>query len=114
MKKYNSFKSNKELLYNYKLRSAQNPIECAFGGLKASCHVLTKKIHLKSETVAELIYYGCFILRNFCERQNVYSDEEQVKIQTELLRTNKDIFKSLPDLFFSWVNTLKECTSDQI
>lgn len=37
-------------------------------------------------------------------KDNVYIGEEQVKVQMELIRTNKETFKNLPDLIFSFVD----------
>lgn len=37
-------------------------------------------------------------------KDNVYIGEEQVKVQMELIRINKETFKNLPDLIFSFVD----------
>ena len=103
MKEYNSCKSNEEVVFNTMLRSARNPIECAFGRLKARWRILTKKLDLKLETIPTVIY-ACFILHNFCERHNSYIDEDQVKIQLDLLRKNEKTFKNLPDPNFSCID----------
>ena len=47
------------------------------------------------------IIYACFVLHNFCERYSVYINEEQVKIQLGLLKTNETQFKNLDDPIFS-------------
>ena len=54
------------------------------------------------------IIYACFVLHNFCEWYSVYINEEQVKTQTELLKTNKTQFKNLADPIFSYVEGEKE------
>ena len=80
------------------LRSARNPIECAYGRLKARWQVLTKKMDFKLDKIPKIIH-ACFILHNFCERHNVYVDEEQVKIQIELSKEKEH--KNVPDPIFS-------------
>ena len=84
------------------VRSARNPIECAFGRLKARWQVLTKKMDFKLEKIPT-ITYACFVLHNFCERRSVYINEEQVKTQLEVLKTNETQFKNLADPIFSCI-----------
>ena len=62
------------------LRSARNPIECAFGRLKARWQVLTRKIDLKI-TAVPIVVYACFVLHNFCEKNKRYVDEDLVHEQ---------------------------------
>ena len=81
------------------LRSARNPIECAFGRLKARWQVLTKKLDFKLEKIPTIIYV-CFVLHNFCERYSVYINEEQVKTQLELLKTDETKFKNVTNPTF--------------
>ena len=54
------------------------------------------------------IIYACFVLHNFCERYSVSINEEQVKTQLELLKTNKTQFKNLADPIFSYVEGEEE------
>ena len=56
MKKYEHCSNNSEVIFNNMLRSAQNPIECAFGRLKARWAILTRKIDLKLEAIPTVIY----------------------------------------------------------
>ena len=98
MKEYASCKTNEEVVFNNLLRSARNPIECAYGRLKARWQVLAKKIDFKLDKIPTIIH-ACFILHNFCERHNVYVDEDQVKIQIELSKQNEN--KNTPDPIFS-------------
>ena len=100
MKEYTSCKSDEEVVFNNMLRSARNPIECAYGRLKARWQILTKKIDIKLDNIPTLVY-ACFILHNFCERHSIYVDEEQVKVQMELMERNEKSFKNLPDPIFS-------------
>ena len=74
MKRYSTCKKNEEVIFNSMLRTARNPIECAFGRLKARWKILTKKMDLKFEKIPTIIY-ACFILHNFCERY-ICIDEE--------------------------------------
>ena len=43
------------------------------------------------------------MLHNVCERHSVYINEEQVKTQLELLKTNETQFKNLADPIFSCI-----------
>lgn len=43
IKEFDSCKNNAEVVFNSMLRAARNPIECAFGRLKARWRILTKK-----------------------------------------------------------------------
>ena len=61
----------------------------------------------KLEKIPDIIY-ACFVLHNFCERYSVSINEEQVKTQLELLKTNKTQFKNLVDPIFSYVEGEEE------
>ena len=76
MREYSTCKSNEEVVFNAILRSAHNPIQCAFGRLKVRWQVLTKKMDFKLAKLPTLIY-ACFVLHNCCERHSVYINEEQ-------------------------------------
>ena len=80
----------------------RNPIQCAFGRLKARWQVLTKEMDFRLENIPTIIY-TCFALHNFCERSSVYINEEQEKTQMELLKPNEAQFKNLADPIFSCV-----------
>ena len=69
MKEYQSCKTNSEVLFNNMLREACNPIECAFGHLKARWSILTRKMDLKLENIP-IVVMACFVLHNFCEWHN--------------------------------------------
>ena len=47
MKEYTSPQSNKEVIFNNMFRSSQNPVESAFGGLKARWQILNKRINMQ-------------------------------------------------------------------
>ena len=67
MKECYTCQNNEQVVFNNLLRSARNPIECAFGRLKARWAVLTKKIDFKLEKVP-IVVYACFVLHNYCEQ----------------------------------------------
>lgn len=100
MKEYLHCINNEEVIFNNILRSARNPIECAFGRLKARWSILTRKMDLKLENIPTVIY-ACFVLHNFCEREKSYVDLEQVQIQMELLKSNEEHYINKPDPIFS-------------
>lgn len=77
MKEFASPNNNKEVIFNDMLRSARNPIECAFGRLKARWQILNKRIDLGLVSVPNLVY-ACFVLHNFCERHGVSLEDEAV------------------------------------
>ena len=78
MKEYQSCKYNEEMLFNNILRSARNPIECAFGRLKARWSILTRKMDLNLTSIPTVVL-ACFVLHNFCEINNDHIDAELVK-----------------------------------
>lgn len=78
MKEFPSTHSNEEVIFNNMLRSARNPIECAFGRLKARWQILNKRIDMGLTFVPEIIY-ACFVLHNFCEIQGVNIDDDVVQ-----------------------------------
>ena len=82
------------------LRSARNPIECAFGRLKARWGFLTRKIDLKLDLVPAAIY-ACFVLHNICEQQIYYLDPQLVQNQEYLLEHKQQEAKNIPDHVFS-------------
>ena len=79
MKERESCKSNAQTVFNSMLRKEQNPIECAYGLLKARCGILNKKIDFKLESIPTVIL-TCFALHNFCERNKKGVDEDIFEI----------------------------------
>ena len=73
MKELHTCSSNAEVVFNKLLRSARNPVECAFARLKASWSILTWKMNLKLDNIPTVIY-TCFVLHNFCEYHSTYVD----------------------------------------
>ena len=70
------------------LRSARNPIECAFGQLKARWDKLNTKMDIKLDLVPTIIY-AFFVLHNYCEKNNMYVDENLVECQIEYIKENE-------------------------
>ena len=60
--------TNGQVVFNDLLRSARNPIECAFGRLEIRWSILKKKINLKLSSVQATVY-ACCALHNYCERR---------------------------------------------
>ncbi len=98
LKEYDSCENNEKVIFNNMLRSARNPIECAFGRLKARWQVLTKKIDLKITSVP-IVVYACFVLHNFCERRRSYLDDDMVRDQVQAAKTTHG--DSLPGSVYS-------------
>ena len=80
MKKHESGKSNAQTVFNNMLREARNPIECAYGRLKARWGILNKKIDFKLESIPTIIL-TCFALPNCCERNKKGVDEDLFQSQ---------------------------------
>ena len=100
MKEYERCTSDAEVIFNNMLRAARNPIECAFGRLKARWSILTRTIDLKLEVVP-FVVYACFVLHNLCEFHNSYIDEELVRKQQEHIAKNEREHKNTPDPIYS-------------
>ena len=80
MKEYPHARTNEEVIFNNMLRSARNPIECAFGRLKARWQILNKRIDMGLVFVPSVVY-ACFVLHNFCEMQNMTTEDDAVARQ---------------------------------
>ena len=80
MKEYPNPRSNEEVIFNTMLRSCRNPIECAFGRLKARWQILNKRIDLGLSFVPTVIY-ACFVLHNFCEKHGMTVEDDDVARQ---------------------------------
>ena len=100
MKEYETCASNTQVIFNSILRSARNPVECAFGRLKCRWRFLTKPIDLKLDFLPVAIY-ACFVLHNFCEQNNSFVDQELVHQQCEVQRNNQQQTINVPDPVFS-------------
>ena len=100
MKEYKSCKTNSQVIFNNLLREARNPIECAFGRLKARWSILTRKMDLKLETIP-VVVMACFVLHNYCEIHNDNIDMGVVKAQMEWNKSEDILHKNIPDPVYS-------------
>ena len=66
MKEFNNCTETKHVLFNNKLRTTRNQIECAFGRLKSRWKILNRAADVDINFAVKLVY-ACFILHNFCE-----------------------------------------------
>ena len=103
MKEYDTCQNNEQVVFNNLLRSARNPIECAFGRLKARWAVLIKKIDLKLEKVP-MVVYACFVLHNYCEQYSSYINEDIIASQIQHAKANEET-TNLPDPVYSCNNS---------
>ena len=101
MKELDTCSTNTEVVSNNLLRSARNPVECAFGRLKARWSILTRKVDLKLDNIPTVIY-PCFVLHNFCKYHNTYVDEDLVKLQIEVAKRNNEGIDNAPDPVYSY------------
>lgn len=80
MKEYaNSGSSRQEQYFGYRLCSARNVIECAFGHLKARFAILKRAMDINMDDLPFVIY-ACFVLHNFCEINRESVSEERVRM----------------------------------
>ena len=105
MKEFESCKTNAQVVFNSMLRTARNPIECAFGRLKARWGVLRKRIDSKLENVPKIIL-TCFALHNYCESKKSYIDEDIVRSHMQYQSNLEREQANLPDKIYSG------CTSE--
>ena len=67
-----------EQYFGYRLCSARNVIECAFGCLKARFGRLKRSMDINLDDLPQVIY-ACFVLHNFCELNKEYINEENIE-----------------------------------
>ena len=79
MKEYAAGGSNRqEQYFGYRLCSARNVIECAFGRLKARFACLKRAMDINLDDLPFVIY-SCFVLHNFCELNNESIGADKVR-----------------------------------
>jgi len=79
MKEYTGGGSTvQEQYFGYRLCSARNVIECAFGRLKARFGCLKRAMDINLEDLPQVIY-ACFVLHNFCELNQEGISEETMR-----------------------------------
>ena len=98
MKEYPSPRTNEEVIFNNMLRSARNPIECAFGRLKARWRILNKRIDMGLIYVPSIVY-ACFVLHNICEIRGINVDDDAVAHQVAYDRLQP---QRAPDRLYSF------------
>ena len=80
MKEYaNGGGTQQEQYFGYRLCSARNVIECAFGRLKARFSALKRAMDINMDDLPFVIY-ACFVLHNFCETYGESVSEERVRM----------------------------------
>ena len=100
MKEYQTCTSDSQVVFNNILRSARNPVECAFGRLKGRWRFLTKQTDLNLD-ILPVVVYACFVLHNFCEQNNCFVEQELVQQQCKVQIKNQQKAKNVPDPIFS-------------
>lgn len=101
IKEYDSCKCNEQVFFNNMLRAARNPVECAFGRLKARWSILTRKLDFKLEAIPTIVY-SCSVLHNYCEKERVFIDQDVVDNQIELIKRNEIEFNNISDPIYSF------------
>ena len=86
MEEFSSCTETKYVLFNNKLRTTRNQIECTFGRLKSRWRILNRVVDLDIYFAVKLVY-ACFILHNFCEcnRVEIQYDVLQEQMEREVL-----------------------------
>ena len=80
MKEYAGGGTNRqEQYFGYRLCSARNVIECAFGRLKARFGCLKRAMDINLDELPYVIF-ACFALHNFCELNNESINDETVRM----------------------------------
>ena len=100
IKKLDTCSSNAEVIFNNLLRSARNPVECAFGRLKPRWSILILKMDLKLDNIPTVIY-ACFLLHNLCEYHNTYTAEDLVELKFEVAKRGNEGIDDAPDPVYS-------------
>lgn len=70
-------KDAQEQFFGYRLSSARMVVECAFGRLKARFGCLRREMDVNLDDLPAVIH-TCFILHNFCERNNETVGQQMV------------------------------------
>ena len=111
MKEYPNPRTNEEVNFNSMLRSARNPIECAFGRLKARWQILNKRINMGLMNVPSIIY-SCFVLHNICETlhgNSVHDDAVGRQLEYDRLQP-----QDAPDHLYSFNTAEGSCVRNII
>ena len=71
--------NRQEQYFGYRLCSARNVIECAFGRLKARFGCLKRAMDINLDDLPFVIY-ACFVLHKYCELNNESINEETIRM----------------------------------
>ena len=77
-KEYSNCSSDVEILFNTKLKSVCNRIECAFGRLKARWRILNRPKDFRIEFVPT-VSYSCVIIHPYCETVKAPVDYDDIQ-----------------------------------
>ncbi|XP_068674456.1 uncharacterized protein [Montipora foliosa] len=99
MKEFPNTRTNEEVIFNNMLRSARNPIECAYGRLKARWQILNKRNDMGLNVIPSIIY-ACFVLHNICELQGMNVEDDVVAQQMARDRLAQP--ENAPDRLYSF------------
>ena len=99
MKEFPNARSNEEVIFNNMLRSARNPIECAYGRLKARWQILNKGIDIGLKFIPTLIY-ACCVLHNICELRGMNVEDDALAQEMERDRLAQP--ENTPDRLYSF------------
>ena len=113
IKEFDRCDSNEKVVFNNMLRGAWNPIECAFGRLKAGWGVLTKPIDLNLTSIPNVIY-ACFILHYICKEHNLFIDDSLVEMQENFRIVSERNHPPAPDTIFSFNSYEGEIVRDTL
>ena len=86
-------------MFDTLLRASRNPIEFAYGCVKARWQIRNRPLDMKLDNVP-LIIYACFVLHNVCEQNDMRMDNNLVQRQVE--HDKKVQPEIAPDRIFSY------------
>ena len=82
MKEFNHCTETKHALFNNKLRSTRNQIECTFGRHKSHWRILNRALVVDLNFAVKLVF-ACFTLHNFSECNRAETQYDVVQEQLE-------------------------------
>ena len=82
LKEYDHCSIDSEVMFDTKLRSVRNQIECASGSFNAMWRILNRPIDLGIEFLPSIIS-SCFILHNYCETVKAPVNQDAIQKECE-------------------------------